>query len=237
MMRSRGLMRALAVAALLAGHATHAVAFEPPPLPEPAPPPTTSDVIEATLAQALAVRGRDAHLALVAAEAERNGIPTALADAVVTVESAYDPAAVGSLDEVGLMQVRPGTAAMLGFGGTARALFAPPVNVRYGVRYLAQAWRLADGDLCRALMKYRAGHGETRMSARSVAYCVRAIAHLKAIGSPLAQASVPKAVSMAQAAGARRAGGGYDRGLWRRHQERMRAVEGRLPSSALSIGR
>lgn len=229
MRSSRGLRR-LSVAGLLACLATPVAALELPPLPDPAPPPTTSDVLEATLVEALAVRGREAHLALVAAEAERNGIPTALADAVVTVESSYDPAAVGSLDEVGLMQVRPGTAAMLGFEGTARALFAPAVNVRYGVRYLAEAWRLAEGDVCRTLMKYRAGHGETRMSARSVAYCVRAIAHLKEIGSPLGDAKVPQAVAVAQ-----RGGGRADGAMWRRHRERLRAIESRLPSSALSI--
>ncbi|WP_349369386.1 transglycosylase SLT domain-containing protein [Salinarimonas sp.] len=201
------------------------------PLPDPAAPPTTSDVLEATLAEALAVRGRDAYLALVTQEAERHGIPAELADAVVTVESSYDPGAAGALDEVGLMQVRPGTAAMLGFQGTTRALYAPAVNVRYGVRYLAEAWRLADGDLCRALMKYRAGHGETRMSARSVAYCVRAIAHLKQIGSPLSEAKVPQAVAVAQRGGGRAADGA----LWRRHRERLRAIESRLPASALSI--
>jgi soluble lytic murein transglycosylase-like protein len=230
-MPSRPVLRGLRAAALAATLvATSAFALDLP-LPEPAPPPTTSDVIEATLAEALAVRGRDAYLALVTAEAERNGIPVELADAVVTVESSYDPGAVGGLDEVGLMQVRPGTAAMLGFEGTARALFAPSVNVRYGVRYLAEAWRLAEGDLCRALMKYRAGHGETRMSARSVAYCVRAIAHLKEIGSPLGDAEVPQAVAVAQRGGGRAA----DSGLWRRHRERLRAIESRLPASALSI--
>jgi hypothetical protein len=40
-------------------------------------------------------------------------------------------------------------------------------------------------------MKYRAGHGEERMSERSVEYCRRARAHLAAIGSPLANAPVP----------------------------------------------
>lgn len=227
----RAVLRRIRAAAVGLALATGPAAALDLPLPDPAPPPTTSDVLEATLAEALAVRGRDAYLALVTQEAERNGVPAALADAVVTVESSYDPGAAGALDEVGLMQVRPGTAAMLGFEGTTRALFAPTVNVRYGVRYLAEAWRLAEGDVCRALMKYRAGHGETRMSARSVAYCVRAIAHLKAIGSPLGDAEVPQAVAVAQRGGGRAADGA----LWRRHRERLRAIESRLPASALSI--
>ncbi|GGK42592.1 transglycosylase SLT domain-containing protein [Salinarimonas ramus] len=226
---------ALAASLLAASlSASPAAALDLPDPPPPAPPPTTADVIEATLDDLLAVKGRDAHLALVTMEAERNAIPAALAEAVVTVESSWDPAALGALDEVGLMQVRPGTAAMLGFDGTTQALRAPSVNVRYGVRYLAEAWRLADGDLCETLMKYRAGHGETRMSARSVAYCVRAIAHLKSIGSPLGDAEVPQAVAVARRGGGAR---GVDSALWRRHQERMRAIESRLPDSALSIAR
>ncbi|MGJ3265489.1 MAG: transglycosylase SLT domain-containing protein [Salinarimonas sp.] len=234
-MRSACLLLGVASLALCAAFTTlPAAALDLPPPPEAAPPPSTWDVVDATLDEALALKGRDAHLALVGVEADRNGIPLALAEAVVTVESAWDPAALGALDEVGLMQVRPGTAAMLGFAGTVEALRLPALNVRYGVRYLAQAWRLADGDLCTALMKYRAGHGETRMSARSVAYCVRAIAHLKEIGSPLAEAEVPRAVAVARRGGR---AGGHDGALWRRHQERMRAIESRLPSSALSIAR
>ena len=44
-------------------------------------------------------------------------------------------AAVG---EIGLMQVRPSTAAMLGFDGDTTELAKPEVNIRYGVTYLAR---------------------------------------------------------------------------------------------------
>ena len=44
---------------------------------------------------------------------------------------------------------------------------------------------------CRALMKYRAGHGEERFSERSVEYCRRARAHLASLGSPLANSPLP----------------------------------------------
>ena len=84
------------------------------------------------------------------------------------------------------MQILPSTAAMLGFRGSNAALAEPETNIRYAVAYLARAWELADGNLCRALMKYRAGHGEDRMSPLSVTYCRRAITHLASIGSPLA---------------------------------------------------
>ena len=131
-------------------------------------------------------KGRSHYISIVASEAARRGLPVAVADAVATIESGYNPSAIGKVGEFGLMQVRPQTAAMLGFKGPKEALADPATNVRYGVEYLADAWRLAGGDLCRALMKYRAGHGEERMSPLSVEYCRRARVHLASIGSPLA---------------------------------------------------
>jgi hypothetical protein len=80
---------------------------------------------------------------------------------------------------------------MLGYKGDKAGLFDPETNVQYAVAYLARAWRLANGDLCRTLMKYRAGHGEERMTPLSVEYCRRARTHLAAIGSPLAEGALP----------------------------------------------
>jgi soluble lytic murein transglycosylase-like protein len=129
---------------------------------------------------------RRTYQTLIKREAEKNGLPPDIADAVTAIESGYDPSVVGGVGEIGLMQVRPETAAMLGFKGDLAELAKPDVNIHYGVTYLGQAWRLANGDLCRALMKYRAGHGEEMMSALSATYCGRARAHLAAAGSPFA---------------------------------------------------
>src|SRR6202011_3404550 len=125
--------------------------------------------------------------ALIETEAAKNGLPPDIADAVAAIESGYDPGAIGGVGEIGLMQVRPDTAAMLGFKGDLTELARPDVNIHYGVTYLSQAWRLAGGNLCRALMKYRAGHGEEIMSLRSLRYCSRARDHLAAVSSPLAE--------------------------------------------------
>jgi soluble lytic murein transglycosylase-like protein len=125
---------------------------------------------------------RSLYLDIVKREAISRGLPAAIADAVVWIESGYDPSAVGAVGEVGLMQVRPATAAMLGFLGTNAELAEPETNIRYGVAYLAKAWRLAEGDLCRTLMKYRAGHGEETMTPLSTEYCRRAKVHLAALG-------------------------------------------------------
>ena len=124
--------------------------------------------------------------ALLEKEVQNTGLPADIADAVVHVESDYNPSTIGSVGEIGLMQIRPETAAMLGFRGSNEDLAKPEINIHYGVIYLSKAWRLANGDLCRALMKYRAGHGEEIMSPLSVEYCRRARNHLAALGSPLA---------------------------------------------------
>jgi soluble lytic murein transglycosylase-like protein len=200
--------------------------------------------------------GRLTHVRLVRQEAQQRGLPPEVADAVALVESAYNPNAVGTVGEVGLMQVRPTTAAMLGHSGTVADLHEPSTNVRYGVRYLAEAWKLANGDLCRALMKYRAGHGEERFSERSVEYCRRARGHLASLGSPLANAPLPMvnfvpATPLASGPGRVRAAGrglatkvakaqeairrAKSRQLWAAHDARMKAIMSKVSSASLRI--
>jgi soluble lytic murein transglycosylase-like protein len=120
--------------------------------------------------------------ALVEKEAARDGLAPEIAEAVMAVESGYNPDAVGGAGEIGLMQILPSTARMLGFSGTLADLAVPETNIHYGVTYLAEAWRRAAGDLCTAVMKYRAGHGETRFSFLSVNYCVAVRSKLAARG-------------------------------------------------------
>ncbi|MBV8696534.1 MAG: transglycosylase SLT domain-containing protein [Bradyrhizobium sp.] len=135
--------------------------------------------------------GREQYRAIVEHEAQNSGLPAALVDAIMAVESRYNPAVIGADGEIGLMQVMLPTARMLGFAGTAEQLAMPATNIHYGAAYLAGAWRLAGGDLCTAAMKYRAGHGETRFSFLSVDYCLRVRAHLAAHGVPVS-GSVPQ---------------------------------------------
>jgi soluble lytic murein transglycosylase-like protein len=119
---------------------------------------------------------------LAAKEAAQQGLAAEIAEAVMAVESGFNPGAVGAAGEIGLMQILPSTARMLGFVGSTADLAVPETNVHFGVTYLAQAWRLAAGDLCTAVMKYRAGHGETRFSYLSVNYCLAVRAKLLARG-------------------------------------------------------
>jgi hypothetical protein len=181
------ILMSLGLAAARAQEAVVAPAAELPVLPLP---PAVDGLVGFPQPYA---KGRAAHLALITRQALQEALPPAIADAVAHVESAYNPGAVGGVGEIGLMQIRPTTAAMLGYRGSITGLFEPETNVRYSVAYLAGAWRLANGDLCRTLMKYRAGHGEERMTPLSVEYCRRARSFLAAIGSPLGAGALPSA--------------------------------------------
>jgi soluble lytic murein transglycosylase-like protein len=152
-------------------------------------------------------------------------MPPDIAEAVAAIESGYRPDAVGVVGEVGLMQIRPETAAMLGYKGEVAALFDPEVNVRYSVTYLAGAWRKADGDLCRTLMKYRAGHGTEYMTALSATYCGRARSYLAGIGSPLGEGASPVALAQGDTAPAAPVGG-RSLVVQAREQAEMRKLKG-----------
>ncbi|MBB5048296.1 soluble lytic murein transglycosylase-like protein [Rhodopseudomonas rhenobacensis] len=129
-----------------------------------------------------AVSGAALYRPIIEKEAAQAGLAPEIAEAVMGVESGYNPAAIGGVGEIGLMQILPSTARMLGFAGTLAELAVPETNIHYGVTYLAQAWRRAGGDLCTAAMKYRAGHGETRFSVLSVNYCLAVRSKLAARG-------------------------------------------------------
>jgi soluble lytic murein transglycosylase-like protein len=92
---------------------------------------------------------------LIEKETARTGLAPEIAEAVMGVESGYNPAVIGGVGEIGLMQLLPSTARMLGFNGTAADLAAPETNIHYGVMYLSQAWRLAGGDLCTAALRLK----------------------------------------------------------------------------------
>jgi soluble lytic murein transglycosylase-like protein len=114
--------------------------------------------------------GSDGLKALVRRHAEANGVPFAIADAVVRVESRYNPRA-SNRGNYGLMQIRLQTARGIGYGGDASGLLNADTNARYGMKYLAQAYRMAGGDTCRTIMKYQSGHMATSMNGANRAYC------------------------------------------------------------------
>ncbi len=110
---------------------------------------------------------------IIARHAAANGVPFALADAVVRIESRYN-ARVANGGALGLMQIKPATARGVGFSGSATALYNPEINIAYGMRYLAQAYRLSGGDTCGTVMRYQSGTYSHHMSAANRAYCSKA---------------------------------------------------------------
>lgn len=108
---------------------------------------------------------------IIARHAAANGVPVALAHAVVRVESNYRADARGSAGEVGLMQIKPATARGLGYSGSTKGLYDPETNIRWGMKYLGMAHKLGGGSTCRTILKYNAGHAAKRMNPISSAYC------------------------------------------------------------------
>jgi soluble lytic murein transglycosylase-like protein len=116
---------------------------------------------------------------IVARYAAEYGVSAELADAVIRVESNYRPNVRGSAGEVGLMQIKPATARMLGYTGSVKGLFDPEINIKYGMKYLAMADDLGDGTTCGTILKYNAGHAATRMNPVSKHYCGLVLAYLE----------------------------------------------------------
>src|SRR5712675_398226 len=96
-------------------------------------------------------------------------VPVELVDAVIQVESGWNPHAVSRKGAVGLMQLMPRTAVR--FGVLDR--FDIDENVRGGVAYLAWLLRLFHGDLRLAVAAYQAG--ESAILLRGLAYRSRGV--------------------------------------------------------------
>jgi len=111
--------------------------------------------------------------AIIAQYAAFFGVPVSLAHAVIQVESNYRPDARGSAGEIGLMQIKPSTARMMGYEGSTQGLFHPETNIKYGMKYLAKAQKVGDGTTCGTILKYNAGHAAKRMNPVSSAYCIK----------------------------------------------------------------
>jgi soluble lytic murein transglycosylase-like protein len=96
--------------------------------------------------------------ALVATHAKANDVPEALVHRVIVRESRYQPQLIGRGGTIGLMQIKLATARGLGYTGTAEGLRDPNTNLTYAVKYLAGAYRAANGDHRRAMAYYASGY-------------------------------------------------------------------------------
>ena len=105
-----------------------------------------------------AAQQRAQYESLVAAHASANNVPEALVHRVIVRESKYHPDLVGRGGTIGLMQIKLATARGVGYTGDAAGLRDPATNLAYGVKYLAGAFRAAEGDHARAIRYFASGY-------------------------------------------------------------------------------
>jgi soluble lytic murein transglycosylase-like protein len=104
--------------------------------------------------------GHSDYDALIATHAAANNVPEALVHRVIVRESRYQANLVGRCGCIGLMQIKLATARSLGYTGDAQGLRDPNTNLTYGVKYLAGAYRAANGDHNRAMHYFASGYYE-----------------------------------------------------------------------------
>jgi hypothetical protein len=95
---------------------------------------------------------------LISTQAKANLVPEALVHRVIVRESKYNPELVGRGGTIGLMQLKLATARGVGYRGEADGLRDPETNLTYGIKYLAGAWRAAQGDHDLAMRYFAIGY-------------------------------------------------------------------------------
>ncbi len=90
--------------------------------------------------------------------ASGHGVSPALVKAVIHAESDFNPWAVSPKGAVGLMQILPDTADMVGVDD----LFDPNSNIKAGVKYLKALLRMFNGDETLAAAAYNTGPGKVK---------------------------------------------------------------------------
>jgi soluble lytic murein transglycosylase-like protein len=94
---------------------------------------------------------------LIAYYAAAHEVPESLIHTAIKRESGYDPTLKHG-PFWGLMQIRYDTARSMGYSGPPKGLLDPDVNLAHAVPYLANAYRIADGDERRAIRLYASGY-------------------------------------------------------------------------------
>lgn len=90
--------------------------------------------------------------------AKKHSLDGRLLEALVSVESSFNPTAVSKAGAKGLTQLMPGTAAALGVTDP----FDPAQNLAGGAKYLSQMLKQFDGNTELALAAYNAGPGAVK---------------------------------------------------------------------------
>lgn len=101
---------------------------------------------------------------LIKEKAQKYDIDESVLKGLVATESSFRPQVINKADgktiasqSRGLTQIKPATAAVLGFRGTPETLLKPEVNLEYGAKYLSKQLKRYSGDYEKALSAYNAG--------------------------------------------------------------------------------
>jgi soluble lytic murein transglycosylase-like protein len=94
---------------------------------------------------------------LIARHAAANNLPEDLVRRVIKRESGGNPRVV-SAGNYGLMQIKLATARSMGYTGSGAGLLDADTNMTYAVKYLAGAYRVANGNPNQAVHYYAAGY-------------------------------------------------------------------------------
>jgi soluble lytic murein transglycosylase-like protein len=95
--------------------------------------------------------------AIVVMASRFHGVPESLGLAVAETESRFDCKAVGKLGEIGLFQIRPSTAFLMGFAGSKEQLADCTTNAFYGALYLRKAYDSCGKDIPCTISRYNRG--------------------------------------------------------------------------------
>lgn len=128
---------------------------------EPVAPPVTSNKITVSQINPALFSAADPKKAfekIIMDNAARNNLSPDLVKRMIEVESGFDPKAVSRKGAMGLMQLMPQTATMLGVTDP----FDPAQNIAAGTDYLASLLKQNSGNIELALASYNAGPGAVR---------------------------------------------------------------------------
>jgi soluble lytic murein transglycosylase-like protein len=129
-----------------------------------APPSIVFPELAEPVQAAAPLQGRRHYVDMIARVAREQKVDAALIHAVVSAESAYNPAARSAQGATGLMQLMPDTAKRYG----VTDLLNPLENLRAGARYLKDLLSLFNNNLRLAVAAYNAGEGAVKRSGNRI---------------------------------------------------------------------